>query len=213
MKKESKGNKFVLPVKRYIIYLFVASLLVTGAGFSKYVTSGGFNDGARVAKFGELAIYETDKNNTKVDGQVLIYTPGVPIEKNPAVDFVGSEVSSYIYVEVSADRWTFNGVDTYTMSRDDSTVLLSWKIDTAKWTYLTTDSGSQIFYREYEAGTTNLSGINIIKDNNITVSDVITKTEMETYRASINLLEFKAYAVQLDGSMNALAEWNEVNSK
>ena len=47
-----KKNKFRLPISAYVTYLLLASFLLTGVTFSKYVAKTSTSDNARVAKFG-----------------------------------------------------------------------------------------------------------------------------------------------------------------
>lgn len=48
---ENKKNKRIhfLPLRVYVMYLFVCTLLFTGVSFSKYVSAGDDEDDARVA--------------------------------------------------------------------------------------------------------------------------------------------------------------------
>lgn len=47
--KHEKKSKMCIPLSAYLSYLLIATLLITGVSFSKYATTGGTDDGARVA--------------------------------------------------------------------------------------------------------------------------------------------------------------------
>ena len=78
------------------------------------------------------------------------------------------------------------------------------------WTALTDNPG--VYYREVAAATSDTS-FNILEDNKVTVSDTLTKAEVNSINAENQpKLTFTAYAVQKDGIDTATAAWEKVNA-
>ncbi len=208
-----KNNLAKIPLKSFLLYLCIALFLTTGVTFSKYITSSNGGDNARVAKFGELSLYET-VDGTKVTTQNLIYTPGVNITKNPAVDFESNELAAYVFVKIDAKNWTFNNTDnSFSITNETKEPIdrLKWAVNTTAWNKLSVNN-EMVYYIYVPAGT-ELKGVTIIKDNQITVSSNITNSEMTEIQESISNITFTSFAVQANGFENAIAAWNSVSSK
>ena len=75
------------------------------------------------------------------------------------------------------------------------------------WTALPGVNG--VYYREVSAVTAN-TDFNVLKDNKITVSSELTKTEIQNITAQPKLT-FTAYAVQKDGIDDVAAAWAKAN--
>ncbi len=206
-----KNNLAKIPLKSFLLYLCIALFLTTGVTFSKYITSSNGGDSARVAKFGELSLYET-VDGTKVTTQNLIYTPGVNITKNPAVDFESNELAAYVFVKIDAENWTFNNTDnsfSITNESEEPKDRLKWTVNTTAWKKLTVDNET-VYYIYVPAGT-ELKDVPIIKDNQITVSSDITNSELNKIQNKISNVKFTSYAVQANGFEDALTAWDSVS--
>lgn len=206
MQKKKSKNLAKLPVKRYLLYICIALFLLTGVTFSKYITVANGSDSARVAKFGEVTLYETE-NDEQVYSKNFIYTPGVDIAKDPTVNFSAAETSAYVFVTVSASDWTFNSADkSYTVGNK-----INWSVDN-NWTFVKTDGESQVFCKFVEANSS-LDSVPIIKNNTVSVSENLKNSEMEIMAQITLNLTFKACAVQAGGFTNADEAWESVSSK
>lgn len=136
--------------------------------------------------YGDINITLTE--NTGTNYKIL---PGNDIPKDPKVTVeVGSE-ASWLFVKVVETNWP-------TFKNSDETRKVDWKIvdGTDGWTALTGVTG--VYYREWESS----KGYTfpVLKDNQVIVSDTLTKAEVDTVKANLPTLTFTAYAVQRDGT-------------
>lgn len=192
--------------KRILLYLCVALFLTTGVTFSRYIASSDGGDAARVAKFGELSLYETEFG--------VYYAPGAAITKNPMVDFESNELAAYVFVKVDAEDWSFDVENNRFSAFDDKpepAEILTWSVDTNEWTALS--SGNEIVYYIYVPAGTALREVPIITDHTIQVSENITNSEMKELETTIGNVTFTSYAVQANGFENAAAAWERVSER
>lgn len=217
---KSEKNRIKLPIRIYALYLLIATFLLTGVTFSKYVATSGGEDEARIATFGELSIREyaqdgtglmpMDKEGNSVQTMKMI--PGVPLTKKVVVNYGAekvSEVSAYVFVELKPYDWAAGKDDfSYILEEEDET-LLSFSIDNGKWMYLERpgDTRSHVYYKLVEAGEV-LDEISIIKENEIFVSEQVTSTNLSKVKTTI---AFSAQAVQAGGFENASDAWNSIH--
>lgn len=194
-------KKVKFPISAYLLYFFLATFLLTGVSFSKYISSSSGGDEARVAKFGTLILTET----TPTDNEAKII-PGVSIKKNPSIEFKDSEMAAYIFISVDAKDWIFNHQENRYHFNDHMT----WSIDKA-WTYLLTQETKQVFYLSVAANTTLTQ--NIITDNMIIVKDTLTASEIKRFQSESMPISFQAYAVQIHGFHSVNEAWNSVSTK
>lgn len=126
--------------------------------------------------------------------------PGVNIEKNPKVTVTAGSEACWLFVKVEEENWpTF---------KDGETAKIAYEIASG-WTAL--DNVSGVYYREVDAAAADTS-FDVIKDNVITVSENLTKTEVNTVVTRQPKLTFTAYAVQKDGVTTAAAAWAKVSA-
>lgn len=195
------------------MYALVACFLLSGVTFSRYIASTGTSDSARVAYIGNVQISES--GDFYEDGKLMLI-PGVDLTKDVRLDYSHTEIASYVFITVDAQNWNKSAEDNYSYSVLDGKV--AWSIDKS-WTYLTTqDTGERVYYITVPAAN-EISDKPVIADSGkITVSQEITKTQLNTLQ---NLtVSFQGIAVQLDGfddytdqAQHALAAWNSVNAK
>lgn len=120
--------------------------------------------------------------------------PGVDIEKDPTVTVKANSEACWLFVKVEKTGTFVDGKVTYAIADG--------------WTKLTgVDSVDNVYYREVDATTADQE-FNVLKDNKITVSSDLTKTEITKAPAT---LTFTAYAVQQEGSADAAAAWSKAN--
>ena len=211
-----RAKRVKLPLRAYLLYLLVASFLMTGVTFSKYIAASTGGDSARVATIQELRIDESGSNGlTTADKGKWVVIPGVPLEKEAKVIFGGSEAATYVFVKLSvSDEWQI-GTDnmTYTVS-DNGTELMSFAVADG-WTYLlTATDGSRVYV--YTEDSKNILAPNtalneaVIKDGTITVTEDVTEANIAETASSITL---RAYAVQSSGFAGAQDAWNSVFAK
>ena len=64
--KKPPLRKHPMPLIRYLVYLLIVTTAITGVSLSRYATSSGVNDSARVAKFDVVishVVWSEDENN------------------------------------------------------------------------------------------------------------------------------------------------------
>lgn len=130
--------------------------------------------------------------------------PGVNIAKDPKVTVEADSEACWLFVKVDEANWPdFKDGD-------------ARKVDYAiaqGWTKLTGVTG--VYYREVDAETAKngddwqvLAGDNTYPDGVVTVSDTLTKSELQELASNNPTLTFTAYAVQQEGVDTAEEAWN-----
>lgn len=124
--------------------------------------------------------------------------PGVNIAKDPKVTVKANSEACWLFVKIEESA---NWPDelTYTIATG--------------WTKLTGVTG--VYYREVDAETAKngddwqvLAGDNTYPDGVVTVSDTLTKSELQELASNNPTLTFTAYAVQQEGVGTAEEAWN-----
>ena len=124
--------------------------------------------------------------------------PGVNIAKDPKVTVLANSEACWLFVKIEESA---NWPDelTYTIAEG--------------WTELTGVTG--VYYREVDAETAKngddwqvLAGDNTYPDGVVTVSDTLTKSELQELASNNPTLTFTAYAVQQEGVDTAEEAWN-----
>ncbi|MDO5002394.1 MAG: hypothetical protein Q4E20_09120 [Eubacteriales bacterium] len=140
-----------------------------------------------------IGLAETTGNNYKI-------IPGVNIEKNPKVTVTAGSEACWLFVKVDKENWP------EFKETDGKTAKIAYEIAPG-WTEL--ESG--VYYREVGAAAADTS-FEVIKDNVITVSENLTKTEVNNVVTVHPKLTFTAYAVQKDGVADAADAWAKVDA-
>lgn len=142
-----------------------------------------------------IGLAETTGNDYKI-------VPGVDIGKDPKVTVEAGSEACWLFVKVEEKDWpAFK-------ETDNNKAKIDYKIASG-WTELEGVSG--VYYREVGAVTADTS-FDVIKDNVITVSENLTKTEVNTVVTVQPKLTFTAYAVQKDGVTSAADAWEKVSA-
>lgn len=135
-----------------------------------------------------INLAETTGNDYKI-------IPGVDIGKNPKVTVKSGSEACYLFVEVNEENWP-------TFTNEDGTKKVSYAIADG-WTQLEGHAG--VYYCEVAATDADVD-FYVLKDNRVTVSDKLTKTEIDSITTQPKLT-FKAYAVQQAEVANVAAAW------
>lgn len=128
--------------------------------------------------------------------------PGVNIEKNPKVTVTAGSEACWLFVKVEEKNWP------EFKETDGKTAKIAYEIAPG-WTALEGQNG--VYYREVDAAAADAS-FEVIKDNVITVSENLTKTEVNEVVTVQPKLTFTAYAVQKDGVADAADAWAKVSA-
>ena len=131
--------------------------------------------------------------------------PGVNVKKDPKVTVEKDSEDCWLFVKVDEENWP-------TITEEGTTTRkVSYGIADG-WTPLTGVTG--VYYREVDSATTD-TVYSVLKDDQVTVSDTLTKLEIASLKDEDgNLpqpkLTFTAYAVQKDGIDDAATAWDKV---
>lgn len=188
-----KKPRFRLPVSAWLSYLLLLSLMLTGVTFSKYVAVSPKGDSARVAMIKELSVTETGSFSSPNE---WIVTPGVDMIKNASVQFDGSEMACYVFVEINAAGWQRTSERAFSYT-DGGNTLMSWSIAETPLAFLDGDENSAVFYTIVSANTAFETEL-LANDGKITVSKNITKSMLEALPADMSI-RITAFAVQYHG--------------
>lgn len=133
---------------------------------------------------------------TKVENYKII--PGVDLPKDPTVTVKANSEACWLFVKVEKSG-TF------------VTDKVTYSIDDTVWTQL--DNVAGVYYKKIDTLTASETDYNILKDKKVTVSQGLTKNEINSIKEGQKnpTLTFKAYAVQLDAAKTAAEAWAIAN--
>lgn len=126
-------------------------------------------------------------------------TPGVAIDKDPKVTVKANSEACWLFVKVEEENWPAF-VDA------NKTKKVSYSIAN-DWNALQGQTG--VYYREVSAQK-NAQEFPVLKENKVTVSEDLTKTEVDQLKEKSPTLTFTAYAVQKDGIDTAAKAWAKI---
>lgn len=130
---------------------------------------------------------------TETTGKDYKIIPGTDITKNPKVTVKGGSEACWLFVKVDKVGTFVEGKVTYAVAND--------------WTALPGVDG--VYYREVAAVTAD-TDFNVLEGNKITVSEDLTKAEVDAITADEISLTFTAYAVQKENITTAADAWAKV---
>ena len=136
-----------------------------------------------------------DINITLTEGNALDLKmiPGKEITKDPKVTVKANSEACWLFVKIEKST----NFDTY------------MTFDVADgWTVLSGQTG--VYYREVGAVDAD-TDFYVIKNNQVKVSEDVTKTELQAAASSAPTLTFTAYAVQQEGVADATTAWGHAN--
>ena len=140
---------------------------------------------------------------TETTGAEYKIIPGVNISKDPKVTVKADSEACWLFVKV-AEKGTFV-TDKVTYS-----IANGWKV-------LDATNHPGVYYREVDAVTADtnfnvLAGDATYPNGVVTVSENLTKAEVNSVAATQPTLTFTAYAVQKDGINTAADAWDKVKN-
>lgn len=143
----------------------------------------------------DITLTETGAQNNAKSFQIV---PGYTITKDPKVTVKAGSEKCYLFVKVEKST-NFDTFMTYTMATG--------------WTPLT--GVDNVYYRSVDASTADQPFF-VLKDNQVTVNDTVTKNDMNNLTAdTCPTLTVTAYASQYMKDNNtpftAIQAWNNVN--
>ena len=135
---------------------------------------------------------DIDIDLTETTGAEYKIIPGVNISKDPKVTVTAGSEACWLFVKVEEQGTFVANKVTYGIADG--------------WTALTGHTG--VYYRAVDAVTADTS-FDVLKENQVTVSDTLTKEDIKGITIKPTLT-FTAYAVQKDGIKDADAAWKQI---
>ena len=215
MEEQRKAKRVCLPLRAYLLYLLVVTFALTGVTFSRYVTSSGGGDAARVAAIRELTVTET--GDVPADGGRWLLAPGAALTKNAKVTLESSEVACYVFLELQVDGWQRIGTHSYAIRDGAGTELSAWGVETA-WQFLSDGTDGAVYYQIVPANTR--FSAEVLRDGGrITVSADVTASRLKALTDAGLRIDIHAAAVQyqglddgMDSTTRAEAAWSAVRA-
>lgn len=167
---------------------------------------------------GDINITLTETATTTVDGKQtkqFKIIPGVDIDKDPKVTVKANSEACWLFVKVEEDNWPTVTETIGDLETTGTTTVRKVNYEIVRdWQKLTGVAGvDNVYYRKVNATTAD-AVFNVLKDNKVTVSQNLTKTDVATIKnAGTPTLTFTAYAVQQDGiADNPATAWAQAST-
>lgn len=147
--------------------------------------------------YGDINI--TLAENTGSDYKII---PGVDIEKDPLVTVLAKSEACWLFVKVDEENWPefADGEGENAVRKVNYDIADGWTKGDG------TSIPANVYYREVAANDA-AQEFPVLKDNKITVSDTLTKIEINEKLTETPKLSITAYAIQKDGMDTAAKAW------
>ena len=129
--------------------------------------------------------------------------PGVDIGKDPKVTVKAGSEACWLFVKVEEEKWpelTYVNKDGKAVRKVNYDIADGWTKGDG------TSIPANVYYREVAANDADQE-FPVLKDNKITVSDTLTKIEINEKLTGTPKLSITAYAIQTDGMDSAAKAW------
>lgn len=151
----------------------------------------------------EFTYGDIDIELTESTGDTYHITPGNDISKDPTVTVKAGSEKCWLFVKISKENWP-----TFT-EEDGTTKKIGYEL-AAGWTFLKTEDGNDIYWREVAAADSD-SSFAVLKNDKVTVSGNLTKEEVNAITGNAKLT-FTAYAVQNDKNITTASDaWSKIS--
>lgn len=133
--------------------------------------------------------------------------PGVNIGKDPKVTVKAGSEACWLFVKVEEEKWpelTYVNKDGKAVRKVNYDIADGWMKGDG------TSIPANVYYREVAADDANQE-FPVLKDNKITVSDTLTKIDINEKLTGTPKLSITAYAIQKDGMDSAAMAWADIH--
>ena len=134
--------------------------------------------------------------------------PGVDIGKDPKVTVEAGSEACWLFVKVEEEKWpelTYVNKDGKAVRKVNYDIADGWTKGDG------TSIPANVYYREVAANDADQE-FPVLKDNKITVSDTLTKKDINEKLTGTPKLSITAYAIQKDGMATAERAWAAIPS-
>mgnify|MGYP004467323481 CR=1 FL=1 len=152
--------------------------------------------------YGDISI---ELKETTGDSYKII--PGVNIAKDPKVTVKAGSEACWLFVKVDEENWpelTYVNKDGKAVRKVNYDIADGWAKGDG------TSIPANVYYRVVNADDANQE-FPVLKDNKITVSNTLTKIDINEKLTGTPKLSITAYAIQKDGMDDAAAAWAAIN--
>ena len=152
--------------------------------------------------YGDISI---ELKETTGDSYKII--PGVNIAKDPKVTVKAGSEACWLFVKVDEENWpelTYVNKDGKAVRKVNYDIADGWAKGDG------TSIPANVYYRAVAANDANQE-FPVLKDNKITVSNTLTKIDINEKLTGTPKLSITAYAIQKDGMDDAAAAWAAIN--
>lgn len=152
--------------------------------------------------YGDINI--TLEESTGSDYKII---PGVDIGKDPLVTVLAKSEACWLFVKVDEENWpelTYVNKDGKAVRKVNYDIADGWAKGDG------TSIPANVYYRVVNADDANQE-FPVLKDNKITVSNTLTKIDINEKLTGTPKLSITAYAIQKDGMDDAAAAWAAIN--
>ncbi len=136
---------------------------------------------------------------TETTGTSYKLVPGTEIEKDPKVTVLANSEDCYVFVKIEANEYWANAKASYAIAEG--------------WTQGNgTNIPNNVYYREVSNNLADVS-FYILSGNKITVSENLTRADIQALDTNIPSLSFTAYAIQQAGMNDDVATaWSKIGN-
>ena len=214
MENKKLNTKAPLFSTMHIALLLLCAVLLSAHSinglYARYISKSTGSSSARVIRFGDITLEEPADNN-------FTLAPGVTAKNEVKLSFEGSESATYVFVAITtSNHWTFDTTAKAFKINANSKEIATLLVNTAEWTYLTTDGGKVVFYKALDPNVP-LSNNQIFVAQNgvaggVAVDSATTAFDLSKLSGKISI-SVKAIAVQSIGFATVTDAWNSVKTK
>lgn len=144
-------------------------------------------------------INATLTETAKTEKKEFKIVPGVNITKDPVATVTAKSEDCYLFVQLTEKNWP-------TFTEKDSTAhKVKYEI-AGGWKELKSENGVYVYYREVTKSDTEDQSFHVLKDDQVTVSNTLTKENADAITDTPKLT-VAVYAVQKEGMGSAADAW------
>ena len=186
--------------------VLITTFMVSGV-FARYKSIAGANEEARVAKFGNLNLYEYDSSGNIISSgltnqleEIIIY-PGIDINKKLEISYTGTEVATYVFFVINTEGWQLTNdeeIGKYVMSlnNEKDEYIAKWTIQNnfQHLESLSSENRNIFYYLAPPNSNLNEKILDKIEVNAIGLEDA---KKMEEYAYEISFEAYAASAINI----------------
>lgn len=194
-------NNIFTRLATYLLSMTLISNCLLSNMYARYVSTHVMDDATHVVGFGDVIINKRGIFNEKN----TIFAPGASLYGNVNIDFEGSDISTYMFLEIIlSENWKIE--DSYNVVIKSNDVQLMNTTISNSWIYLKQQNNVVVYYQEINPNTN--FNQNVFSANAINVSSLITSEHFDLLE-DISM-QFKAHVIQSNGFETVDLAWETI---